>query len=178
MKNKKKNLIILIFLGLLNVIAIISYYILFMDISNKNDHISEITQNINNNYQINNTRTSLENLVANTSEDRQKISTYFIDKNGTAKFLEMVESLAKEKSLEFNVKSVGIDDAIKNNASTTIAFLALQLETKGSWNNIMNFYSLLETLPYKTKFITMQITKDIITPNWDGIVNFSTAILK
>ncbi len=42
----------------------------------------------------------------------------------------------------------------------------------------MNFYLALETLPYKTKFMTIQVVKDTVTPNWNGAVNFSTAILK
>ncbi|MCR4334439.1 MAG: hypothetical protein NUV47_01775 [Patescibacteria group bacterium] len=178
MKNNNKNLVILVSLILLSVIAIISYVILYLDINKKNENIANISQSINNLYEISSTRVSLENIVTNTAENRQKILGYFVEKDGTAKFLESIEDLAKEHSLVFNVKSVGIADIAKNNASTSIALIDLQIETKGSWNDIMNFYSLLETLPYKTKFSMIQLEKDDVAPRWNGVVSFNVAILK
>ncbi len=186
MKNNRHNMIVLVCVIMLNIAALGAYYFLFADIERKNERIASVTETIDSTLKKERALVSLRNIAADTDKDREKLSDHFVGKDGVADFIEMVENLAKTRSLEFNVASIGVEDIPDMKEENTHAYLKLRLQTRGTWSDTMNFYLLLENLPYAVKFGLAEFVQESSADpkaggkgsRWRGEADFSVVTLR
>lgn len=163
MNSLKKNYTVLIIVILLDVGAIGAYYTLYGRIINLNREIASTTTAIQSFERKEETFASLKTIVKDTEDERAKLESYFVANDDTASFIEKVEGLAHSKGLEFTVASI----------SAAAGTLNLQIEATGMWSDLMNFYTLLERMPYQTSFGDAKFT--YAKPLWKGDFSLSVA---
>jgi len=134
----------LITIVLLATAAALSGYIgLFLYIKGANQDIAELRSTIDQQLYIETQLKSIESILEDTKEDRERLSSYFVGQNDVVAFIEKIESLADFSGTTIEILTVDIAQG----GSEAYQFLTLKLSTKGSWNTTTHFISLLETLP-------------------------------
>lgn len=135
---------ILILLILCNIAAIVGYYFLFQHIKTQSKTALSLTSTIDLSQQKNSHLSSLRAVVKDTEGKRQQLATFLLSSDAEISFIEQVETLAKKSGLGAKTNNVS---SVAGETVTTKK-LQMQLETTGSWNNIMYFLSQLENSPY------------------------------
>ncbi len=108
-----------------------------------------------------------------------RLNFYFITKETTANFIEELESIALRSGVTFklNSLSIGKEEKITNKPS----YLKLTMRFDGSFSNVHHFLTILENLPYRVRFNSINIArldteavvdkKDKVSPPWYGDVS-------
>lgn len=158
MPTAKKNIIIL---SILSVAVVILCVYLFTDIKRMDKTVSDRMIGIESELEKEKQLQSIRNLMNDTKSELGQIANFFIQPAGSVEFIELVESLAKIASIKMEIESVGID-AAKNKTSSSTESFRVSLKTEGSWANNMHLLGLLESVPYKLAFdsINLQKVKD------------------
>ncbi len=84
-----------------------------------------------------------------TQGDRAKIASYIVSKDGVVDFIKLIESIASKSNMEISIKTVRESGTVEQATSSPKVMLSLPLSVTGTWQNIMLFLALLESLPYR-----------------------------
>ncbi|MFO0718645.1 MAG: hypothetical protein U0522_01280 [Candidatus Paceibacterota bacterium] len=157
MKLSTKQTLILVILLVFFVLG--GYYFLFVLIKNKNEKVSLFSQEIDLYLERESMRRTTEKTAEELSEKIQKLESYFLHKDEVVPFIESIEDAGGKSGVDVSIASVGVTGAPQIVESTGVGsgvvdekkdeMLALRLDVKGSWGNVMNFVSYIENLPYK-----------------------------
>lgn len=157
-RNTKQALILTI---ILTIVAIVFYVWIFNNIKNTNKAISTISNEMNLATKKEMTLRSTKSLVKDTEANRAKIENYFVADDTIVNFIETVESMSDYTGAEVKVLSVNVSDnqIMKNDVSEV---LRLNLETKGTWNKVFHFLSLMEKMPFSIDILKadFEVSKD------------------
>lgn len=154
--SKAKKIIII--LSTLSVIVVLSYLYLFTNIKRMDKTVSDRMAKIEYELEKEKHLQSIRNLMNDTKDDFGQIANFFIQPAGSVEFIEKVESLANIAGVKMEIKSVGIDVA-KNKTSSSTESFRVSLKTEGLWANNMYLLSLLESIPYKLTFDSINLQK-------------------
>lgn len=184
MKKISSNTVLIGFTLALNMCALLIIYFISSDIYVRNKNISTIAGLIEAKTAENLEERSLRSILTNTQDDRERIDSYVLSDDKVVEFLETIESLGPMSSTKVVTSSVNIDESNKAHSSTT-GFLNMQINVRGSWENVMHFISLIENLPYKITIkkvsatvITPDAETDIKLPEWQTNLEISVLKLK
>lgn len=139
--NKKKIIITVITIILLNAIALGAWFYLFYTIEKQNNFVKEGQKKLlisEKNFENNK---SLNNLINEISNEREKINSAFVDKDSIINFVERLEALGSETGASVKIESINTD--IKDKKGLYIRF-----SLKGDFNQLFKYLNLTEDLPY------------------------------
>jgi len=95
--------------------------------------------------------------LAKNDDFISKIDSYFIPKDGVVTFINEIENLGKSANVSTTISSIEpviVNEKEKDNFKET---LSVKLESVGSWQNVYQFVSLLESTPYGIVIDEVQI---------------------
>lgn len=154
--SKAKKIIII--LSILSVIVALSCLYLFTNIKRMDKTVSDRMAKIEYEFEKERQLQSIRNLMNDTKSEFGQIANFFIQPTGSVEFIETVESLANIAGIKIEIESVGIDIA-KNKTSSSTESFRVSLKTEGSWANSMHLLGLLESVPYKLAFDSINLQK-------------------
>ncbi len=147
--NPKRILIILLFCCFIFAMGSVQYYT-FMDIKERNEHTSALTQESTSEVERQQYVISLRKTVEDVSVDIARLNNSFVKSEENVAFIENLEAIAKEYGLSFSIDSLTVDDdPLLNSAGMII--LQVKAKTEGNWLGTYKFLLRLESLPTKIK---------------------------
>lgn len=143
--NKTKKVFITALLFSFAIIGLYCY--LWVKIIQKNQNIALLLGEVETLNMEKETFYSIKEKMSETAPLREKLTEFFIPKDGVVSFLNKIQSLGTENELEFKVDSVSIED----DASAPDSFenVKLNIEAEGAWADIYRFSTLMELMPLK-----------------------------
>ncbi len=150
-----------ILLAIITLGIFVSYYFVYKDIKQKNEHISALSQEITVQSSRQQYLATTEKLIENLNTDIDKMNHSIISKDGDVAFIESLEKIAKDNNISIDIDTIDVSDEPSTPASG-ITILHLKAKTKGEWKGMYTFLSQLESLPYKvkiTQFILTNVSK-------------------
>lgn len=177
---------LLIFAGMAAVICAALYALVIQQFYQKNqqmaDYEKQIAQKINKEHHLR----SVKNLLESTESKREKLAGYFIEENETAQFIALVEKLGAKAGVSVDVSSVGLLDEKQDKKEGQNKFydrLEISVSSKGGWEEVYHFYSLLGTMPYDVKtrnvrLVNVESKEGRPTAKWRGKFSFVVTRLK
>ena len=189
--NGKKGIL---FLGMVAVAAVASWYFMFANIKGLNENISLLLERSRLEEKNVAAIRSIETVVNDSNSDIDKLNSYFIGKDGTVAFIESIESLGRKNAVAVSIDSVDVAGNSTLNSSTkgekkligpSTELLKLKISAAGNWQDIFHFLSSLENMPFKLTISeadlasvsqTISTEKRETTTGWSG--RFSIEILK
>jgi len=134
----------------------------------------------------------IQNLEAETEEERAELQTFFLHDNeqDTLRFINELETLGRLLGVSLKTNSLDIKVATpptntnNNNASTTPVVtdpydrLQISLEIEGSAEAVRRYVTMLENLPYDKNLHKISLRRDAEKNNvWVGTVELSLTLL-
>ncbi len=92
-------------------------------------------------------------LFENTKEERKELDAYFIAKDDTVSFVELVENLSRTAGVKISVNNVSVEQSAPKEQ---FEYVKVSASASGSFSKLHFFLSLLESVPIKldiTKFV-------------------------
>lgn len=111
-------------------------------------------------------------MITDTTKDRQKIDSYFVQNDGIIDFLKQIGDSATVSGLDIEITGVSV-----NSLGEIMSYdlLSIDLSTSGEWNSLLYFISELEFLPFKLE------VKDFSAAHFENRLwtsNISISVLK
>lgn len=151
----RKNKQLLVIIVVLNLAMVSVYVFLFLGVKTKNEHISNLLNEIESEATAENVQNSTKALVAETSALREKLKGYLVGKDDAVSFLELLEKMGGDAGA-----TVAIDAVMKGGLDQPEAEeLRIALVATGTWSSIIHYIGLLELLPLQVKVEQLVVTK-------------------
>src|SRR3989344_6004474 len=156
------------------------YAFLFVTVRAKQQSVSMLRGSIEAGSAHDAALTAAKDLVGKTAADRAKLDSFILQTAGVVPFITSVERLGTITGTNIEVRSVGITAV---SGATSTEALSLSVSTEGSWNQMMHFLSLIESLPYRVELTGLQFVESTENPKakvkqWEAQVSFSVAKMK
>lgn len=174
---------ILAFIIILTTASIVFYILFFNTIKNKNKEISLILNVTDTAIQREIKLKSVDEIIKDTEYERKKLDTYFVADDSIVDFIEDIEELGRYVGIDIEIASVNIDNDLKTEDAIS-EILNLNIETKGKWEDIFYFLSLIEKMPFKIDiekadlYIVYEDDKKNVSTIWKGFFNINVIKLK
>lgn len=149
---------LLIILSVADVLAIGAYGYGFNLLLDQNRHVAEAADQVSSFSLKNDNLSSLQSALVNAEQGMKEIDEYYIAPDGAVDFIDIIESIAKNRGLTVSVGSVETSDVDKDTKDFQ-EHLVLRLKTEGSWANMGQFLRLIENLPYNAYITEAELTK-------------------
>ena len=167
MIKSSKTLTTLLIIGILSVAAVLADTFFLFSIKTSLDSSSALEGELEVERRVSSQLQASKEVVAGTAEERDKVETFFVGKDGVVAFLENLEVLGRDAGLEMEVSSVGLVEEKQDRAGErSYEDLSVNITSKGSWTQNFRFLSILENMPLK-----LQITRAIIEKQAGGNQN-------
>lgn len=153
----RKSKELLLIAVLLNIAAIGWYGFLFAEIKAKNEHVSELMNQIEAEAGKESTLNSEKALVAETASLREKLASYFVGKDGAVSFFEFLETTGNDVGVHVAIKSPSVSDLAELPQAEELRLL---LTVEGPWPAVVRFLGLLESLPYEASMGEVVVSKE------------------
>ncbi len=98
----------------------------------------------------------LHDTVQSASDNKKKLTDYFIPPGGAVDFISSFEQMAQATGLKFNTVSLETEQNLELMAQNK-EFLHVVFETNGTWDNTMHFVELVESLPYAVQISNLSL---------------------
>lgn len=147
-----KKILVLSALMLAALIAV--YAIFFMNIKAENEQSALHAGDIANMVASSGREATLRTFVTAVTPELNKLNSYLVPKDGAVAFIEELEGLGKTAGVSAKITSLDLDadapGAPDQSASSTNAYqdLHIAINAGGSWQDVMYFLDLFESLPY------------------------------
>jgi len=185
MRSKTKTKQIFETVMVMTIIALIAYIVLFIQIKEKNEIVSALTNEAESIVQKETKLRSVKNLVRDIERERNIIDSYFITDDNIVDFIEIIENLGKKNGLSIEITSVKVDN-IDSDIEKKIKMgelLRVNFKTKGHFSELFQLLSVLENLPFKIDLLNIDFSKSAGVLNRDKNINlwsgfFSITVIK
>jgi hypothetical protein len=176
----QKNATILI---LLNIFLLAGYLVVSGEISNNNNQISSLTEELDRSLIKGKNLNLSRRITEETAIERDKLDSYFISSNDVVSFIKEIENLANLADVSIEINSVSIGDYVEEQKkSDVIEVLDLDINLSGSWSGSFHFISLLEEMPNKISVERLNLSakesSNNKTTKWDGAIGLKILKLK
>lgn len=158
MKNRSKINDHLMWLAMANLLLFIVGSFIFYDLStNIIPEIEGLDQKINSLQEMKRSANAVKSSIKGNKVLIDRLNLYFITKETTTSFIEELETAAVRlgATIKLNSLSLGREDKIPNKPS----YLRLDLRVDGSFSHIFQYLMVLERLPYKIRFNSVNLAK-------------------
>lgn len=178
----KQTKINIIFILLLNIIIWSVFVYAFIQIKNGENRMFELENAMRENLRKQKMEMDLSKELSRTQEEREKLLSFFVAKDGEVDFIRKVEDLVSQSNLKSEIKSVEIEQIA---GSTVIENIKINLDVVGEWSDILLFQKTLENIPQVIaisgfsfeKFDTYNV-KGRLVSQWLGSFEFRVAKIK
>ena len=92
----------------------------------------------------------IKRLFDNTKEERKELDAYFIAKDDTVSFIELIENLSRTAGVKISVNSVGVEQSAPNDQ---FEYVTVNASASGSFSKLYWLLSLLESVPIKLDIV-------------------------
>lgn len=144
MTGKSKEFLILTILLSLGACTLFGF--LFWQIKSANERTSGLLNDIDLRSKEENTFKSIKSLVQEVAPLHTKLDTYFIQKEGVADFIGLLESEGSGVGVSVTIVSVEKADVPD---STELEAVRVTLNAVGPWEDAVRYLGILESLPYQ-----------------------------
>ena len=184
--NKKFTIFTLIILAIVAILSIVFVVFIYRDIQKKNEDASLILGSIEQKSVSKEEVNSLVKKNAEAAATEKTINGFFVNKADIVTFVNYMESLGMDSSVEVSVKNVEVVERDKNKISVS-------LSTRGKYEDTMKLLELLDNAPYYihiTKvFVNREESQTVVattptikgtkvavveSPMWNGEISFIT----
>ncbi len=124
-----------------------AYYYFFHELRVTGEKISTLSNETTSLLTEETNLNSLKAVFSDTTNERQKINSYFVQSDGAVDFITIIENLATFANLNHETQTVNTEE--ENPSSANRERLHITFRTNGSWQNTYYFISLLESLPFQ-----------------------------
>lgn len=149
---KKGTKRLLYFIAGLNILVLLLCLSLFLLNKKKNDSITQIIDEIQEEYVKIEEAGAIKDLLKDTKEDRERINTYFVSKDGVVDFIERIENLGDYADISLVLNSVDI-------SSGESPTLSMSVSAVGDWEDVLYFLALVESMPVNMSINSARLTK-------------------
>jgi Tfp pilus assembly protein PilO len=104
---------------------------------------------------------TVKKMMQEIGPDIETLKTRVIGSNGTVAFISSVESLARAAGVQVTINAVEVKEA--DLEKEKFEQLALSINSEGTWKQVHTFLSMLESMPYKLRIETMNLTQNLYT---------------
>jgi len=179
--NKTKNIIIVLII--VNLFLIWIYWFVSQKVSENTKRISDLSEELDLQLTREKQLKSFNDIVGDTTADRNKLDSYFVSPEGIVTFIEEIEGLALLAGLSVDIASVDVDEYFDSDKkSEIIESLNLGINTFGNWSDNFYFLNLLEGMPLNISVtrLNFDIRKNVVskTLDWQGVIGLSVLKLK
>lgn len=188
MEYSSKTKQILLTIIVLVIAVSIAYAMLFLNIKEKNNNISALSNEIDIVLQKEIKLRSVKHLINDTEQDRVKLDSHFVTDDEVVNFIEKIENLGTDSGTKVEVISVYVDDVNKEvtNQAAINELLYLDFKTEGSFAQMFHFLSMLEKLPFKIDIPQVNFEKTLdgtgkvnkSLGSWKGLFSITVVKLK
>ncbi len=138
----------------MSVIFVVAIWVLtafvFLGIKNKNEHISDLRNELSFQMTKQQNMISMEQIVEKASPEISLVDNSIIAKDGDVAFIEGLEEIARSNGLSIEIESLNFEDTSLV-ASSGVTTLKVRANTKGSWPSTYKFLAQVESLTFKVK---------------------------
>lgn len=114
---------------------------------------------------------ALEKQAAQLSEARSELASYVVPHDGVVPFLALIESLGNGAGTTVETTNITVTEG-----DGVVDTINLQLRAEGSYRGVIETLQLLETLPYRTEVVSVNIQSVEADVGWTG--DFIITVLK
>lgn len=111
---------------------------------------------------------AVQSVVESNKELIQNLENFFIKKGDEVKFIEQIETAAKNSGIEFLIDSI---DVASNQNDPFKEDVKIKIKTEGSWRGTMNFIDKLEKMPFGVLIENIDLDGKS-SVGWSGSVGF------
>ena len=160
----------LILLGLSTLAACGAYVFVLWGTIRSIDEASALAQTLTKKRAQSETFLSLRHIVADTASARKEMDGYFIAKEGVVDFIEQIEKIGNNVGVTLMFTTVDVRK--EENSAPSLNTLLLRFSATGSWERVVRFFTLVESLPYALSVTDARIEKQ--SPlEWRVVVTLS-----
>jgi hypothetical protein len=173
MKNKLKTKNILAVVIVLNFILVGAYTYAFYMVKEKNKSASKVSGELEQYLSKEGVINLVKKSVKDTTNEREKLNSYFVSRDDIVKFTKKIESLGEIAGVNLTIMGLRTQGNI----------LFFDISSWGSFRNLLHLVSLLENLPFKVDVKKAYIDKaeappgkeDVGVSGWEG--NFTVKLV-
>lgn len=153
MTDRKKIIVSILLIAGVNIFGIASWWFTFSHILKESDYIATVRGDIlATERRLDNVR-SLSVLLKNIENEKEKVSSVFLNQKSVVKLIEELEFLSQKAGVEFAMKTIDLPSTAGEKKP------AFQFQTKGSFNDLFHYLILLEDLFYEVEFGRVQFAE-------------------
>jgi len=130
---------------LLNVVAVVLYGGAGYIVKQKSNHVAKMKETIQSAIDEKEYISTIRSIAEDTLKEREIIDGYFTENNDVVDFMEKLEELAVHSGVSMELSSVDVKVESINDIERGVLFLGIS--SSGTWNEIMYFLDLIQTLP-------------------------------
>ena len=170
----KKTVTTFILLGMIAIALLVVDFLFWKKIHSQKKEIAIINNEIQNRYKNDTVVNKMRKLVSSAQDDQQVLAGHFLRKSQTIDFLNSLEDLGVTTGVTASINDVTVG---KDSKSLNVSISAI-----GTYQNIYNYFFLLEQLPYYITVSSLNATSrgaqiDPVTKVssgiiWDGAISF------
>lgn len=171
----KKILTIFVLLSAVTISILVVDFLFWKKINNNKQEIAVINNEIQNRYKNDTVVNKMRKLVSSAQDDQQLLAGHFLRKSQTIDFLDSLENLGTATGVTASISDVVVAKDGKS--------LSVSISANGSYQNLYNYFFLLEQLPYYITVTNLSATSqgvkiDPVTKVsagvvWDGAISFT-----
>ena len=171
----KKILTIFILLSAVTIAVLGADFLFWKKINNNKKEIAVINNEIQNRYKNDTVVNKMRKLVSSAQDDQQLLAGHFLRKSQTIDFLNSLEDLGTAAGVNASINDVVVGKEGKS--------LNVSISANGSYQNLYNYFFLLEQLPYHITVTNLSTTSEGVRIDpvtkvssgviWDGAISFT-----
>lgn len=123
-------------------------------IKNKNNHISRVTETLEQKLSEKENVASLEEKMLELKDIDRRIQNFLVDPSSIDTFVEFIENLGVANAVELSVTNVDVPKGEKNK-------ILISISIKGEFSQIMRIINIIENAPYNISIVSAYINKEI-----------------
>ncbi len=143
----------------------------FITIKNKNNHISELKNQVDIEVRKDHRLYSVKSLLTDLNKEIKQIDTYLVADDGVVDFLEDLENLGSIADVSVSVNSVSVDK--KTTEMLPFELLKVEFVTRGKWRSVVQLMSLLETSSLGIIINRVHLEKLSSLESWQSNISFT-----
>ncbi|MEI6400523.1 MAG: hypothetical protein WCO58_03340 [bacterium] len=171
----KKTVTIFIIVSSVTIAVLFGDFLFWKKINDNKKEIAVINNEIQNRYKNDTVVNKMRRLVSSAQDDQQLLAGHFLRKSQTIDFLNSLEDLGTTAGVTASINDVTVGKDAKS--------LNVSISANGSYQNLYNYFFLLEQLPYYITVTNLSATSEGVKIDpvtkvsagivWDGAISFT-----
>jgi hypothetical protein len=176
--NFKHHILILLAFASIIISAAVYWYVYGTVIKQAETYSKDLAENsLDSGKKVN--EKEVAKMYADTILGRAQLANAVLQDDKIITFIESIESIEQNTSLDINISSISNDD-LSSSAKGTFGHLKVHVDINGSWSDVMRSIILIENLPYSLSVdnIHLQFSKDIKKVQWKASLDIIVLTIK